>query len=433
MPVVFSDTLLNSQYLYHKPRVSIISLKVKRLIIVIASIAALLVLGVLAIKFFLPGSPKALIPSKTETSIGFDQPIIIKKGGIYSGNWESKDSEVPAVEIRTSEPVIIENSTIRGAGYLIKSEGHDAKIIVRNTEGYGLPPTPWVLYEKPRRFLIVNDFKHVVVENCYMESTAGIYLGNSYKGNGSPQQTISIRYNKAKNIDGRIYDGWYRSQFVQFNFRNPVQHAEIAWNEIINKPDQSLVEDNINIYNSRGTAASPIRIHNNYIQGAYPLPATNPEYSGGGILTDAPAEDTTQTTAHVRIYENQLVGLGNYCIGIAGGNNIEVYRNRAMVSGMIDADRPFACWTSGIWAKDFYKTGATFGNRFYNNTLGVVGQGGEWRNEIMEGIENAASIKDNQVIQQHPSANLEQEERKRWQEKIQSNGIAIGPIPIPSR
>lgn len=398
-----------------------------------ASIAALFVLGVLAVKFFLPGSPEALIPSKTETSLGFDQPIIIEKGGTYSGNWESKDSEVPAVEIKTSEQVIIENSIIRGAGYLIKSQGHDANIIVRNTKGYGLPPTPWVLYEKPRRFLIVNDFKHVVVENCYMESTAGIYLGDSYKGDGSPQQTVSIRYNRAKNIDGRIHDGWYRSQFVQFNFRNPIQHAEVAWNEIINEPDQSLVEDNINIFNTRGTAASPIRIHNNYIQGAYPIPATSPEYSGGGILTDAPAEDTTQTSAHIRIYENQLVGLGNYCIGIAGGNHIEVFDNRAIVSGMIDEARPFTCWTSGIWAKDFYKTGATFGNRFYNNTLGIVGQGGEWRNEIMEEIEKAASIKNNLILEQRPSARLEQDEYRLWQEKVREKGITVGPSFIHSK
>src|SRR5688572_12649468 len=49
----------------------------------------------------------------------YDKPLVITKGGIYSGNWESLDSEVPAVEVRTSEPVIITNSNIRSAGYLV--------------------------------------------------------------------------------------------------------------------------------------------------------------------------------------------------------------------------------------------------------------------------------------------------------------------------
>src|SRR5690606_5838984 len=110
---------------------------------------------------------------------------------------------------------------------------------------------------------------------------AGIYIGDGYKGDSSPDNTIRIRFNKAKNIDGRIHEGWYRSQFVQLNFRGSLPHAEIAWNEVINEPNKSLVEDNINLSNSRGTADSPILIHNNYIQGAYPYPADSKEYSGG--------------------------------------------------------------------------------------------------------------------------------------------------------
>jgi hypothetical protein len=34
-------------------------------------------------------------------------PIVITKGGTYSGNWQSLDWRTPAVRIRTSQPVII--------------------------------------------------------------------------------------------------------------------------------------------------------------------------------------------------------------------------------------------------------------------------------------------------------------------------------------
>lgn len=380
----------------------------------------LLVLSVVALTNMLPTAPRVV-------ASGYSEPIIITEGGTYTGNWESRNSEVPAVDIRTSEPVVITNSNIRGAGPLIRSIGQGADITVRHTSGYGIRPTAWQDYEKPRRFLGVDVFRNIVVEHCYLENTAGIYLGERYAGDQSPAQTIKIRYNKVKNIDGRIFGGQVVAQFVQFNFRNEVPHAEIAWNEVINEPNNSAVEDNINIYNSRGTAASPILIHNNYIQGAYPLPATAAEYSGGGILTDAPDKDTTVATAHVRIYDNQLVGLGNYCIGIAGGNHIEVFNNRAIVSGMVDEQTPFQCWTSGIWAKDYYNTGATYNNNFYNNTLGVMGQKRTWRNELMEGMEAAAAVSDNEIIEGEVTRVLESREYTRWQKKLQQNQLQLGP------
>ncbi|WP_240773190.1 glycosyl hydrolase [Pontibacter sp. SGAir0037] len=353
--------------------------------------------------------------------------IVISKGGTYSGNWESTDSEIPAVEIRTFEKVIIENATIKGAGYLIKCWGYDADVTVRQTRGYGLPPTPWKEYEKPRRFLIVNDFKNVVVENCYMENTAGIYVGDSYKGNGTEEQTVKIRFNKVKNIDGRIHGGWYRVQFVQFNFRNALPHAEISWNEITNEPDRSRVEDNINIYNTRGLPSSPIQIHNNYIEGAYPLPATSKEYSGGGIITDSPDADSTSSTAFVHIHDNQLVALSNYCIGIAGGNNISVYNNRAIVSAMFDDGTAYSSWTSGIWAKDYYKRKATFKNKFYKNILAVAGQKRTWRNEIADSTSAVAQVYDNNILQSEVTKDLERKEFELWQDKVNSQHITLGP------
>ncbi|WP_460879006.1 hypothetical protein [Pontibacter rugosus] len=200
-------------------------------------------------------------------------PIVISKGGTYTGNWESRDSNIAAVEITTSEPVVIVNSNIRSAGRLIRFTGAVANITVRHTNGYGLTPTPWKDYKKPRNFLAADEFKNIVVENCYLQNVAGINIGGRYQGNGSTSETIKIRYNKVKNIDGRIYGGWVAVNFVGFNFRNAISHAEVAWNEVVNDPNNSVVEDNINMHNTRGTSNSKIKIHNNYIQGAFPIEA----------------------------------------------------------------------------------------------------------------------------------------------------------------
>ncbi|WP_439883356.1 glycosyl hydrolase [Pontibacter sp. MBLB2868] len=363
---------------------------------------------------------------------GFSGPLVITEGGTYTGKWESKDSEVPAIEIRTREQVIIENSVIRSAGPLIRALGYSADITIRNTSGYGITPTPYNDYKKPRRFLGVDGFSNIVVENCYMENTAGIYIGQRYEGNGSPSNTIKIRYNEVKNIDGRIYAGIAIAQFVQFNFRNEVPYAEIAWNQIINEPDKSAVEDNINIYNSRGTPDSPILIHNNYIQGAFPVPSIASNYSGGGILTDSPGTDSTMSTAHLKVFDNQLVGLGNYCLGIAGGNHIEMFNNRAIVSARFPDNTFFNCWSGGIWAKDYYKLNSTFANQMHHNTLATVGQTGTWRNEIMDSTFLAAATFSNIILPGEVTLAMEREEYQRWLQKLASKEINIGLLPKSS-
>ncbi|WP_250429088.1 PA14 domain-containing protein [Pontibacter ruber] len=355
----------------------------------------------------------------------YSGPLVITKGGTYTGNWESRDSEVPAVDVRTSEPVVIVNSNIRGAGYLIKSWGYEANITVRHTNGYGLTPTSWNSYMKSRRFLTVDVFKNVVVENCYMEGTAGISVAESYRGNGTTSETIKIRYNKAKNIDGRVQGGKDLVQFVQFNFKGAIRHVEVAWNQIINEPGNSAVEDNINIYNTRGTSDSPIKIHNNYIQGAFPVPATSSTYSGGGIITDGDG-DINVCPAYVEAFENHLVGLGNYSMGMAGGNNLRYHHNRAVNAATFPDGSKYAMYTSGYWSNDYYKQNTTFANSIDNNVMGIVAWG--WddnRNDIS--VQEFASFTSNTALPNPITRQHEADEFTRWNQKLQQNGIVLGP------
>ncbi|MBC5772972.1 T9SS type A sorting domain-containing protein [Pontibacter sp. KCTC 32443] len=362
----------------------------------------------------------------------YSGPFVITKGGTYTGNWESRDSEVPAVEIKTSEPVTIVNSNIRSAGYLIKSWGYNVNVTVRHTNGYGLTPTPWRDYKKGRRFLTADVFKNVVVENCYMEHTGGIAIGVQYVGNGSESETIKVRYNKVKNIDGRIYGGQEMVNFVGMNFRGSVPHAEIAWNQVINEPNNSAVEDNINLSNSRGTSSSPIRIHNNYIQGAYPYPATNTHYSGGGIIADSWYNDgmgdaASVATAYVKIYDNQTVNLGNYNYAVAGGNNIEVYNNRAINSAQYPDGSYMPYWTQGMYGHDYYNKGATFNSTMHHNTIGITGQNGGWNNEELYFPDGTVSQYSNSFITGSITKSHETTEYNTWLQKLSRNGIVLGP------
>src|SRR5580765_28326 len=78
-----------------------------------------------------------------ETRTLLASPIVITKGGTYSGNWESTNRNTPAVLINTSDPVTIENSTVTGPGNLIESGVSHVQLTVRNTSGYGKNPNAY--------------------------------------------------------------------------------------------------------------------------------------------------------------------------------------------------------------------------------------------------------------------------------------------------
>ena len=120
---------------------------------------------------------------------------------------------------------------------------------------------------------------------------------HGYSGNRDGQQTIVIRSNRARNLNGLLSDGngGYLpgeganrsvSRFIQLDNVQAVPGIDVGWNEVINYPGRSLVEDNIDVKRSSGTPNQPLEIHDTYIQGAYPYQAAQDAYNGGGIKTE---------------------------------------------------------------------------------------------------------------------------------------------------
>lgn len=360
-------------------------------------------------------------------------PITITRGGTYSGNWESLDT-TPVITIQTSEPVIIENSRIRGGGRLIT--GWDYDLTVRNVRGEAR--TPGQAGRSATRVVAGENIRNLRVENSTF-SGGGIYV-RSFKGTGD--QGIRILRNTFRNIDGRQSDGrgGYNGQTnimqaIQFNAVQGIANAEIAWNQVINEPGQSAVEDNINLYASSGTPDKPILIHDNYIQGAYPADPTSKVYSGGGImLGDAKVTDP-RGNGYVRAYDNQIVGTTNYGLAIAGGVGIEAYRNRVVGSGRLPDGSRLPAQNVGIYVWDIYGAGnlapATFaGNSLRDNVSGwtKVGADGKTSTNPMwlphcgyRGTTCANNVSLGKVTPASEAAEL-----VRWQQKLGDAGVRVG-------
>ena len=380
----------------------------------------------------------ALTASCEPSAAGSDnssKPLVIRAGGTYTGSYRSTDSGVPCIRIETTEPVTLRGCTLMGAGDLIRATRGGATLTVVNCRGYGLPQS--TDQTRHGHFLEVNSGRSVRVEHNYFEHTIGIGI-YQWSGDGTPTQTLTVRYNSARNIDGRYRDGGgTKANFLGLNALPGVAHIKIAWNQVINEPNQSLVEDNINLYNSGGTRTSPARIHDNYIQGAYPYPATGPDFTGSGITLDGSGRAALSATAYVDGARNQVVSA---CIGmnIAAGHDNHFHDNRLVTCGLLpDGTKLAANYAgAGLWNAYRQPKDVFFNNDFTNNTIGFYFAGGTtpYPNRQDTRPEACSACSSTLHLPNPITLQTEQAEWTRWQLKLRTHGLRTGPFPaLPAR
>ena len=381
-------------------------------------------------------------------AVSFSPPLVITKGGIYTGNYRSLDSKTPAVTVATSEPVTLSRCVLAGAGDLIKSFGF-ANLTVINCSGYGLPPS---IDNVPRgRFLNAYNARRLVVQHNYMEATSGM-LVDRWSGNEVPsQQQLLIQYNKGLNCDKRYRNGGFGDHraFLMLNTVRSVPDVDISYNEFINRPNESLVEDNINIFKSSGTKNSPLKIHDNYVQGAYPYPATATSYTGSGLTFDGESREegrpaTAATVpAYAAAYQNQFVSTCNAAMNIANGHDIHLYDNRVVTSGLLPDGSQLRSTFAACCIFNGSNLGSDvfYGNTIGNNLIGFTRRGYKWPypdrhdQDVVTG-KNLMPLNTNQHFPNAPITLAdERHEWDLWQSKLKAAGITVGvepnkPLPV---
>jgi hypothetical protein len=375
-------------------------------------------------------------------NIQWSGPINITQGGTYSGNWKSTNPKTSAVTISTTAPVTIENSYVTGPADLINDPIHSNNLTVKNVIGIGVNPN--VSGQTYGVFVDAQNSVLLDVENCYFENVRyGVFL-RGYAGNRNGTQTITILNNRGRNIIGAESNGnngtlagetnWQWAHAIQLVNAYAVPGIKIAWNEIVNYPTQSLVNENVSMFDSGGTSSSPALIHDNFVQGGYAYNPAVDSYNGGGFITDGGGSDTVQTASSFNnIYNNEVVGTVNQGVEIGSGHDNAAYNNRVISAGLLPNGTKIPAQNVGIMLYDIYGNipkGTMYNNNVYNNTVGWMCWRCTWdafRND--EWFPNNNSYySTNQSIPANPiTLAMESAEYQTWLAKLSSDGVAVGP------
>ena len=317
----------------------------------------------------LPGSGASHLPSSVAVP-GTAGPLVITKGGVYSGIWNSNDPNVPAVQIQTSDPVTLRNSTLTGRGDLIAivPTTAGANVVIENVTGTALDPG--VASVQRGSFLTAQSVAGLTVHHCTM---IGARFG--VKVLSSQPRLLSITENLAEDLEDRESDGNGGflpdrpdlGHFIMLNGVSATQGAEIAWNQFTATIGKSSTEDVINIYKSQGSRNNVISVHDNFMEGNASPSAPN-NYTGTGLIADGDA--AAPETAFVSFAQNHVVHTAGSGVEIAAGHDILVTGNRVVSCGQDAAGNWFAApFVNAIVVWNFYEV-AQFSNLTVEKTAG---------------------------------------------------------------
>ena len=358
---------------------------------------------------FVPGpvDPALLVAPSYSAPLLIDAAAITANGSnIFEGNWENTSYSAnagAAIQITTTQPVIIRNSRFKAQKYCIYSLTDGSDITVENCVGLVRSSTAG---QCAQRFLNVGQPKNLVCEHNTMIG-GGVLLDATATGG---TLLVRIRYNRMLNVDGRKSDGaggyvferanwagggyWEAKQFLQIR-PMVINDGEISWNEVENYPGVSRQEDSINMYGAAGLSGSPIRIHDNCIRGGWnSRPWDLASYSGGGIVCDRGTitgdwtDGATNATRWIDIDDNHVLGLVQHGISAPYGNNLNARRNRVICPNKLQGRTVLSANVGATvgGALRSVVNGYTYNVAWDNNVIGCVNAAGSQNNSWIPSV-----------------------------------------------
>lgn len=341
------------------------------------------------------------------------------------------------VTVVTSQKVTFTRCTFRSSANginIYEPNGGDVEITNSKFEGQN-PNRSGITQGKAIHAWVPNRLK---VENNTGVGYRGIWIQQP-----KPGGSITVRYNHWTNIQGRKSNGngGYlmqedpnpeNSQFIMITNVNG-SSVDVSWNYIKNEAFQSKVEDVLNFYECVGTAANPLKLSNNLVEGAYTYNPTGVKaYSGSGIQVEAGSR-------YVHINGNYLISASNSSLALSWATNCEVYDNKIVSSGYLPGTTQAICqnWRGMLIGNPFWQAAQTINNKAYNNFVWFVeNQTDErcapWGQVITQVVcLNNNDCKNNTVPSVLPTYADEQKYATEWWGKVAANNLKIGAGDAP--
>ncbi|HEY1923027.1 MAG TPA: hypothetical protein VGG44_09795, partial [Tepidisphaeraceae bacterium] len=214
------------------------------------------------------------------------------------------------------------------------------------------------------------------------------------------------------------------------------------WNEIINQPGQSYVNDVINLFDTSGTAASPVNVHDNDVDGLYPLDTATTWDSGSGITTDGDPI-LSEEPAYIDIHNNTVVRAGSAGIGVPDGHNILIYDNTLVCSGYLADGSEFFASGTGIYINDINGGNPSifYGNGAYDNSVGWIQPPHSQQNGLNVARPSDYVLPDADASLVYGNVDLDQTESittatenaadAAWAAQLSANSLTVGALIPP--
>ena len=392
-----------------------------------------------------------LFLSFTAGAVVFQSPLVVddtyiqQHGNVITGNYQGTTTQA-AIRVNTTQSVVISNAILQGPGDLIQALNVAANITVTNTSGTGTNPN--VRGVQKGIFLHVNSFTSI---NMLNNNISGVRLGffcKAYAGDYTTDNTLIIDKNIFSNMDARPSDGkgsyettgQYNGQAIHLGNIYGVPGIDIGWNELLNTALQSSSGALIEINESSGILNNPMKIHDNFIAGAYPTYPGKDLYGYGGILVNGLARDTaSETSSYINIASNHITATANYGIALVAGHDITITNNRIISSGFDATTNAFYPMSSygqayGVATINLYQQPETvfFNNSVNSNVVGLIkndGTGKPIRSD-WNLVGQSGTIQGNMNFLPNTSASPtkddEAQELANWLQQVNTNSMTIG-------
>jgi hypothetical protein len=343
-------------------------------------------------------------------------PLSITTGGTYTGSAVNLTYGEVAIEILTTQPVVLEDMDIYSVGAGIEAPITGTQLTVRNCRFTSLKPDMTIREQQAIRAWEPHT---LVFENNTLENAHGVQVS----GAGYVSTTIRIDKNYMHNIGRLSQPNNYQGAVHLDNVQCP--GGKVRWNHVFNERGKSHSEDTIACSNgTSGALGNEWEIAYNFVNGTYPIDGDDSSFTGGAY------DFGDISGGYIIAHHNYAINYTNNGFMIPSGHDILIHDCVAVYDGLAD---------DGVRCSTYYGWGFTVNNLYGggvspntylqdNRSAHRRWNGSSWETANYQWNPANAGDQDlgGNTILGVGSQALEDAAESEWEALVAANGVSIG-------